>query len=189
MKTPLLIFFLAMCLSQWYVPGAMIVEREDILKNGRIFRFKTAPVDPSDPFRGKYITLDFEADVFKADEALKVERGDEVFVMVEEDSRGFARVKGVAQSLPEDATDYLTAEVSYKADDRIHLEYPFERFYLEESKASKAEQVYWEANRADSAQTAYAVVRIRNGKATLQDVLLNDRSIADIVRELNAQPD
>lgn len=180
---------MAMCLSQWYVPGAMIVEREDILKNGRVFRFKTAPVDPSDPFRGKYITLDFEADIFKPDKALKAERGDEVFVMVEEDHRGFARVRGVAQSLPEDATDYFTAEILFNDDEEVHLEYPFERLYLEESKASQAEQVYWEANRTDSAQSAYAVVRIRNGETALQDVMINDRSIVDIVRELNAQRD
>jgi uncharacterized membrane-anchored protein len=187
MKPYLLTFFFVACFAQWYVPGAMIAEQEDLLRHGRLFRFKTEPVDPSDPFRGKYITLDFRDDIFEDPGGSKWERGQTVFVLLEQGTDGFARIADLSPVAPQtEGVDFLETEVGYSLNNgEVRVDYPFDRFYLEESKASQAEQVYWEANRTDSTQTAYALVRIKNGKAALEDVMINDRSIADIVRELN----
>jgi hypothetical protein len=62
---------------------------------------------------------------------------------------------------------------------------PFDRFYLEESKASEAERVYWQAQR-DTAQVAYGLVTIGKGRAVLTDVMINDRSVVDIITDLNS---
>jgi uncharacterized membrane-anchored protein len=173
------------CISQWYVPAAMIVEQEDILRNGKTFRFKTAPVDPTDPFRGKYITLNFEADTYKHNNDRKWERGKHVFVLLTEGNDGFAKILDLSESLPDSDSHYVEGKVLFSDEDIVRISYPFERFYLEESKALGAEIVYRESNRNDSTQTAYAVVHIKNGKPALEDVMINDRSIVDIVRELN----
>lgn len=175
-----------MCIAQWYVPGSMIVEQEDILTTGKTFRFKTAPVDPSDPFRGKYITLNFEADNFKKNNDTQWGRGQKVFVLIEEDQEGFARISNIIGHQPKGVTDYVMADVMFSNEEMVRVSYPFDRFYVEESKAAEAERVYWEENSNDSAQHAYALVRIRNGKTALENVMINDRSIVDIVRELNA---
>jgi uncharacterized membrane-anchored protein len=180
----LVILFGLMCVSQWYVPVAMIAEQEDILANGKVFRFETEPVDPSDPFRGKYITLNFKADSFKQYNGGRWERGQKVFVVLGEDDDGFARIADLLASSPASEMYYIEVKVSYTSDEMVQVVYPFERFYLEESKALEAEHVYRDVNRNDSSQTAYALVRIKNGKPALEDVMINDRSIVDIVRDL-----
>lgn len=185
MKSYLIVIFVLMCVAQWYVPGAMILEQEDVLRTGKAFRFKTAPIDPTDPFRGKYITLDFESEIFKHEKGRRWERGETVFVLLRENEDGFARISDIAESEPDGAIDFLKAEVAFSDEETVWIKYPFDRFYLEESKASDAEKIYWErqTDQNDSTQTAYALVRIKNGQAVLEDVLINDRSIVDIVRE------
>ncbi len=69
-------------------------------------------------------------------------------------------------------------------DHKVWYKLPFDRFYMEESKAPQAEQLYWKAQR-DSAQVVYALVSIGQGQAVLQDVIINDRPIIDIINELN----
>ncbi|MDQ2656195.1 MAG: GDYXXLXY domain-containing protein [Bacteroidota bacterium] len=187
MNKPLIaILFVLMCFSQWYVPGAMIAAEEDVLRNGAIFRFRTQPVDPSDPFRGKYITLSFRDDTFETGDADKWKLGEEVFVVVEPDEGGFARIVDLTDVKPAAGRDYLEVKVSYGSERHVRVDYPFDRFYLEESKAPGAERAYRDSNR-DSTQVTYAVVRIKDGHSTLEDVMINDRSIVDIVREMNLE--
>jgi uncharacterized membrane-anchored protein len=184
MKPTLIIVFILMCASQWFVPGVMIAEQEAVLSDGKTFHFKTEPIDPSDPFRGKYITLDFEDARFRDTGGRSWESGQDVFVVIDEDDEGFAKVVDVVHSEP--ATEpFFEAEVAYIDGDYVQIQFPFDRFYVEESKASEAERLYWEASR-DTTQVAYAVVNIREGKAALRDVMINDRSIVDIVKELNS---
>jgi len=185
MKFVIPVVFVLMCVAQWYVPGTMIAEQEDILRNGREFRFRTEPVDPSDPFRGKYITLDFREEAFVPAAGDKWSRGEEVFVVMKESSDGFAEIEDVRKERPS-AGDYVQARIQYSNDEIVRLKFPFNRFYLEESKASEAEQAYWES-RLDSAQIVYAVVCVKNGRSVLKDVMINDRSIVDIVRDLNKE--
>ncbi|HUR30287.1 MAG TPA: GDYXXLXY domain-containing protein, partial [Saprospiraceae bacterium] len=64
-KIILPIAFAIMVLVQLYVPASMIMESEKVLKEGKEFKFKTAPVDPTDPFRGKYVELNFDAINFR----------------------------------------------------------------------------------------------------------------------------
>jgi uncharacterized membrane-anchored protein len=168
----------------------MIAAQENLHDEGKVFRFKTQPVDPSDPFRGKYITLTFEADTFekKGEEWIT---GEKIFVVITEDQDGFAAIADVSKKKPDPSVNYVEAVVDYQTSSKlrggnVHVNYPFGRFYMEESKAKPAENVYMEANRNDSTQVAYAIVHVKNGNAALSDVIINDRSIVDIIRELNA---
>ncbi len=64
----------------------------------------------------------------------------------------------------------------------IYLEYPFDKMFLEESKASDAEQAYWESMK-DSV-VSYAMVKVLDTDAVLVDVILNDSSVVDIVKRM-----
>ena len=84
-------------------------------------------------------------------------------------------------------TEYVKAKADYGIEhETVTIHYPFERFYLEESKASEAERLYWEAN-SDSTQATYAVVRIKDGNAALQDVMINGESIISIIKNLEGE--
>lgn len=188
MKKIILLLFVVMCLVQWYVPAKMIADQETVLKEGKVYKFKTAPVDPADPFRGKYIVLSFEENRFGVSDYNKWLDVHDVYVSLR-DSAGFARIHNISVTEPQD-TDYVKARVTYVTTYEpytLWIEYPFDRFYLEESKASEAEKVYWESQRNDSTQATYAEVSIRNGDAALIDVKINDRSIVDIVAEINQE--
>ena len=71
MNKQLYISFLSLLfVAQIVVPAHMIYQQEDAIDTGVAYKFKTEPFDPSDPFRGKYITLNYEIDSFHTDEAV-----------------------------------------------------------------------------------------------------------------------
>lgn len=186
MKYYLIVLFGAMCIAQWYVPVSMILEQEDILSNGAVYRFKTAPVDPNDPFRGKYITLNFDAETYKNPNGREWDGDQKVYVILEKDKDGFAAISEITDVQPGMDVDFFPARVRYANEEEVELQFPFDRFYLEESKAKPAEETYAESNTPNedgSVKIAHAVVRIKNGKAALEDVRIDDRSIVDIVGE------
>jgi uncharacterized membrane-anchored protein len=191
MKTAITILFALMCLAQWVVPAKMIYDSEHVISNGNIFKFKTQPIDPSDPFRGKYITLNFESNFIKLKDTVKWQAGQEIFVTFTTDSAGFAIAEDLF-STPPDTESFLRTTVDYindyQGEPKLWFTLPFDRFYLEESKASQAEQLYWQAQR-DSTQVAYGLVSIGKGSAVLTDVILNDKPIVEIINSLNNDAD
>lgn len=182
-KYLLLIAFVFVAAAQIYVPTAMILEREDILANGKTFKFKTTPVDPNDPMRGKYITLIFDENVHKTIDDQKYERGAYVFVFLNENQDGFAEILDLSLEPPEEKIDYVKAKIrsvsTYNDTTSIFLDYPFGRYYMEEFKAPEAEKQYGESLN-DSSKTTYALVKIKDGDAVLEDVLIDGISIKEI---------
>ena len=182
-----MVLFAVMCLAQWIVPGKMVYDSENTISEGTLYKFRTAPVDPSDPMRGKYVTLNFQENFFQFADSAEWQRGDQIFVTFTTDSAGFAVPEQIYHTKPE-AESYLETVVEqiyyYKDDHKVWYKLPFDRFYMEESKAPQAEQLYWKAQR-DSAQLVYALVSIGQGQAVLQDVIINDRPIIDLINELN----
>jgi uncharacterized membrane-anchored protein len=176
-----------MVAAQWYAPVSMIFQSEKTIENGKEYRFKTFPVDPADPFRGKYITLQYEAqDYHPADtsEISGLESGQLIYARLGVDSAGFAKIEKLDREPPVIGSDYLTLELVYIYDNIVTFDFPFKEFYLEESKASQAEQLYWQS-RTDSL-VMYAKVKVLNGDSKLVDVIVNDSSIVDVVRRINA---
>ena len=52
--------FVALVAAQALLPLALIAWNEQALASGTRVTLKTAPVDPVDPFRGRYVTLSYE---------------------------------------------------------------------------------------------------------------------------------
>ncbi len=180
----LLIIFVFVAAAQIYVPASMILEREDILTTGKTFKFKTAPVDPNDPMRGKYITLSFDANSFKTYGEQQFNQGENVFVHLKDDLEGFVEIENISAENPGKEIDFVKAEIwyiNYNNDTSdISISYPFDRYYMEESKALKAETMYAESL-SDSTTTTYAVVKIKDGEAVLEDVMIDGISIKELV--------
>lgn len=177
--------FILVVLVQLYVPAKMILDREDILSNGTEFKFKTQPIDPNDPFRGKFIRLRYEVDKIEVEDKNDWKGGEEVYVILKTDTEGFARIQSVSKQYPTNTQDFFKTKVSYITRDssnKLMVTYPFNRFYMEESKAYDAELAYRKSRR-DTSQVAYALVNIKEGEAVLKDVLINGVSIREIVKE------
>ena len=174
-----------LALAQWIVPGLVIRNTAYVLKTGKSFKFMTEPVDPTNFFKGKYISLNFKEDQFTERNLPDLNNGQEVFVLLSIDKEGFAKIKGLSTKNPSPDTDYLIAKVLYLSSENdsttVFVDYPFREYYMNEFKASQAEELYMEANR-DSLTKTYALVKIRNGTAVIDDVIINETSIKDLTK-------
>ena len=90
--------FIVLAVFQLFTPTKMILDQEAVLKKGIAYKFKTQPVDPSDPFRGKYITLSYDISSFKTNDSLW-ERNQPVYVYLTTDSLGFAKINSVSKTV------------------------------------------------------------------------------------------
>ena len=88
--------FLCLALVQLAVPASMLVRRELTLQYGRQYRFQTAPVDPYDPFRGRYVALALQANTAPTLPGIQLTSGQRVYAMLTEDAAGFATIASLS---------------------------------------------------------------------------------------------
>ena len=184
-KNKYILIFALVALVQLYVPAKMIWNQESILEDGKEYKFKTAPIDPNDPFRGKYITLTFEENTYKVSGEMEWTRGEEVYVLLTTNASGFAKIDSITKQTPDNSIDFVKAKVwflSGNGENKLTIDYPFNRYYMEESKAYDAEVTYRESQ-IDTSKTTYALVQIKNGDAVLKDVLIDGVPIREIVKK------
>ena len=184
MKTiHLFIIFIIIALVQLSIPTEMIFHRESILKEGTAYKFKTEPVDPSDPFKSKYIFLRYEQNqVVTSDDHWK--RNQDVYISIVTDSLGFMKAKAAHLEAPETG-DFVKAKVNwYNSEEKlVRFTFPFNEFYMEESKAYNAEVAHRDAQRDSVPNNTYALVYIKSGEAVLDNVFINDIPIAEFVEQ------
>ena len=180
----ILILFILIALAQLYVPAKMIFHREAVLSGGTEYKFRAAPIDPYDPFRGKYITLTFAETSATIDNERNWTMDETVYVLFTADSNGFAKIGSVSKTKPSTNQGFLKAKVDYvtsNGSNKLRIEYPFDTYYMEESKAYDAELAYRRSVR-DTSRTTYALVRIKNGAAVLKDVMIDGIPIKEVVK-------
>lgn len=178
--------FVIMVLSQWFMPLRMVYGKEIILRQGKEFRFLTRPYDPYDAFRGKYIDLAFEQTSIRVKD-FTADYGENVYAIIGKDSSGFAILTDVTREIPTATTDFIKVKVSYAYPDSngvsaVNIYYPFDRFYMEESKAAYADEAYMEASR-DTSMVTYAIIHVLNGDAVIRDVYIDGVPIAEVARK------
>ncbi|MDQ3289733.1 MAG: GDYXXLXY domain-containing protein [Bacteroidota bacterium] len=183
-KKILIATFMLVALVQLYVPAKMILDQEKLLATGIEFKFKTAPIDPYDPFRGKYITLNYAENEIVIHKEKDWATGETIYVSLTKGKDGLAKIKSVSKEKPAHNATYVKAKVLYVTDNgsnKLIIAYPFDRFYMEESKAYAAEQAYQQSQQ-DTTKLTYALVNIQNGNAVLKDVLIDGTSIREVVK-------
>jgi uncharacterized membrane-anchored protein len=175
--------------AQWTVPGYLIQRGQATLHEGTAYRFRTAPVDPVDPFRGRYVALDFEAASIELTQpAGELRSGQRVYAPIRVDAEGYAQLD--APLLPPPAAgDYLQVKVAWVNVDELRVQLPFDRYYLDETLAPEAERRYWDANRIrdddaeDPRRPAWAQVRVRGGYALIEELFIEDRPVRELLRD------
>ncbi len=182
MKTKLIIgLFLCVAFAQIVTPLSMIVKRESVLKNGTQFKFKTVPIDPYDAFRGRYVALQIKENYVPTIKDIKLSNGQTIYAIIEIDSQGFATFTSVNPNRP-DEKSYIQAKVRYVYNDKVGLDLPIDRYYMEEEAAPTAEKIYRQYAQRDK-QDAYVVVRIKDGFAVIENLFVGGQRIEDIVRQ------
>jgi uncharacterized membrane-anchored protein len=177
-------------IAQWYIPLSMSQLNEEVLEKGVEYRFRTAPVDPADLFRGRYVALRFDAASFSMDSSYNWSFNKPAYATLAEDSLGFAMVIDLSIEAPTDDIHYVEVQIQSRMESplgqSLQLKFPFDRFYMEETKAKPAELAYAEAAR-DSSKEAYALVKVHKGEAALVDVMIDGVSLQELVESQEDQ--
>lgn len=177
----LFLIFIVVILAQLFVPAKMIFDQEKIISTGTPYKFKTQPVDPSDPFKGKYIHLNYEMSSVTSTDTTWTNY-QPIYVSLQTDSLGFAMIKAVTRNQPENG-DYIKTSVDWYNyyNQTLNFSFPFDEFYMNEAKAYDAELAHIEAQQDSLPNNTYGLVYVLNGKGVLENVFVNDIPIAEYV--------
>ncbi|MFH1046063.1 MAG: GDYXXLXY domain-containing protein [Candidatus Omnitrophota bacterium] len=180
-KESLIGLLVCVALIQLAVPFSMIIRREEVLKTGAQFKFRTEPVDPYDAFRGRYVALKIKEDKVTSAFARELSGGQKIYAPIIVDEQGFAKFSAVTTKRPPKEVAYIQAQVSYIDHDSVCLSLPIDRYYMEEKAAARAEKIYWQQTRANK-QDAYALVRIKDGFAVIEGLYVGGEKIEEAAR-------
>ena len=180
MKALRLGIFVLIALAQLSVPAMMAWGRVQTLAHGRVWKLKTAPIDPVDAVRGRYVMMRFAAeDNYRQPEQLK--SADSIYAILKEGTDGFAEIDHLSSSAdPGDSA--MKVEPGGYWDGQQRVLFPFRYFWMTEKRAPAAEQAYRE-NSKRGEQNAFVTIRIRNGDAALEQLYINNKPLAEYLRE------
>lgn len=145
---------------------------------GEEIEIKTAPIDPTDLFRGSYVALGYEIEsvtLDQLDETVITEfksknTGDykSVYVALKQDSDGQYTVDYVSKKKP-DEDMYIKGKLQIPYDlesaSSIHIKYGLDNYYAPSDKALELET-------SASIKTALAIVKVKNGNAVLKEIII-----------------
>jgi uncharacterized membrane-anchored protein len=190
----------ALSIAQLGAAAWSIARYETILSSGTPYRIRTAPVDPADAFRGRYVAVRPSITITppiapEMKELLDSIRYDsrKAYVRLAADAEGFARAAGIVLEEPQDG-DYLritgTSPVwTPRSDDpgksdltAYTLQFSFDRYYMNEAAAPEAERRYFQAAPRSAESRAWLAVRVKNGIAVIEGLFIDGVAIEEIVR-------
>lgn len=176
-----LTLFWVLSVFQLAVPVWMILNREMTLRHGRQFRFRAAPVDPYDAFRGRYVALQFEPNTAPVPADEKLAMNQKVHAQLAEDEHGFVQIAGVTATRPSGEA-YVQCRVNSVADSLVYLQFPFDRYYMDERAAPAAEAAYREHSTRE-VRDVYVTVRVKDGNAVLEELYIEGIPIREFLRK------
>ncbi len=174
-------------IAQLSVPAALMNANERILKHGIVYKFKTAPVDPYDIFRGRYVAIRNEKSMapLTAEENKKLGQQKRIgYAVIAVDQNGYAYVERLVAEKPE-AGNYFKTTVGYSysipADGTSYFKFPVDRYYMNERKAPQAEDLYRKSSTREKNET-YMLVRVLDGEMAIERLMIGNAPIEDYLK-------
>lgn len=177
------ILLLVLCVVQLAVPGYMIYEQSQILSEGKVYKFQTQPIDPYDPFRGRYVTLTYTINAAPIPSDENLQRDEWAYALLAEDDSGYATFTKLVAKEPSANQDYIKLKIGWGSKERgYYVKIPFNRYYAPEDVAPKIERT---VRRRQREEDVYAEISVLGGKATLKDLYVEGMLIMDYIRQPN----
>lgn len=180
MKALPLILFGLVALAQWAAPLMQIWTHEQTLAQGTLIRLKCTAPDPYDPLRGRYLAVSPVQREVTLPKDMKLESGMPVYVTLTPDANGLHTFSAVSLTPPESGS-YVRLKTRYVFESTAAVEWPFDRYYINEKLAPEADK--WFAENIRTGQGIVAEVRIRDGRAVLADLSLDGKPFREILKE------
>ncbi|HEV2806452.1 MAG TPA: GDYXXLXY domain-containing protein [Chthoniobacterales bacterium] len=175
MKYWRLIVFGLVAFAQLAVPASLIWKREQTLGRGSVWKFRTAPVDPVDVFRGRYVALRFDVETQEISPPPNASDSDKVFVTLKANAEGFAEIDQVFATKPA-GDNFIEADLSGKT-----IVLPFDKYWVTERDAPAAETAYQNLSRRGN-QNAFVTVRVFRGDAAIDQLYLDNLPLREYLR-------
>lgn len=167
------IIFFVFALVLIAVPIYIIFSSEAILEKGHQHKLHLEGYDPFDPFRGKYLMLNYDFSS-PCEEGMK--EGDNGYVVLEKDETGFSHFAMVTFQKP-NHSDYVKCKVKYVYDNKAEIEVAnIGKYFINEAKAKSAEDLLVEAVQGNS-EGAYAIIRVLDGECRLEEVYIKGKPL------------
>lgn len=119
---------LLVILTLLLILGSFILYLSWPLLTGQTIVLALRPVDPFDPFRGQYITLNYEVSSLPSVEGAR--EGNTVYVLLKEDKQGIWRYQNASLSRP-DKGIVIAGRVRSLYGNTMTLEYGIEQYFFE----------------------------------------------------------
>lgn len=179
MKTlPLIIFGIAV-LAQWAAPLSQIWTHEKVLTQGTLIKLKCTAPDPYDPLRGRYLAVRPNQTEAPVPAGMELKPDTQVYALLTTGADGFATITSLSLTPPASG-DYVRVKSRYVFSEKALIDWPFDRFYVNEKLAPEADK--WFAENIRSTQGITAEVRVLNGRAVLEDLSLDGKPFREILK-------
>jgi uncharacterized membrane-anchored protein len=188
------LFFALVALAQWAVPLWMVSGKEQVLSEGAEYKFKLRPIDPTDPFRGEYVTLNFAGfdDTYSVPDGEATAAEVTAYGLLGTDEEGYARVYQVTMAPPPEG-DYIRVKGhGYSTEGTLQLsgvQPEFDRYYLQQGGGPVAEDLVRWRQGEGTEREVYALVSVNAGDAVIEDLIIDGRSINAWIDEAKAAAD
>jgi len=185
-KNQKIVFFIAIA-ALIALPLYFILRSENMLADKEnIYRFRpTRLIDPGDVLRGDYLVIDFPRFVEYKGEG-NTGRGAEAYVVVENDSAGYAHFMYVTDEKPS-TSNYFTTKIqgNRTRSESVWIDVPFEKYFLNEDNAKLAEKLY-EIEIRDTGTNMYIEVAIADGESLLKDIYVDSIPLNQFLNKLSS---
>jgi len=179
MKTLSFVIFGLAALSQWLIPISGIMQHEQTLAKGTLFKLKCSAPDPYDPLRGRFLAVRPEQREVTVPAGLKLQNGMHFYATLTTATDGLACITSLSLT-PPTSGDFIRLKSGYVYSEKTHIEWPFDRFYINEKLAPEADK--WFTENIRSAKGILAEVRVLNGRAVLADLSFDGKPLREILK-------
>ena len=166
-------------LAQLAIPSSMIIKHERVVREGKEIKFQTYPVDPYDPFLGRYVQIGYEETTAPLPPTAGNSWKQKMYAVLDTDANGFVVVKSLSKTVPQEKT-YLAVNISPQKDNLCSVYWPQNRYYMSEKAAPQAEVVYRNRNRESK---AYVKMRVLDGIGVITGLYIDNKPIEDCINE------
>ncbi len=180
MKTLSLILFGAVALAQWAAPLSQIWTYEQALAHGALIKLKCSAPDPYDPLRGRYLAVSPSQQAVDVPAGVELQDGAQVYGTLTTGADGLATITSLSLT-PPTSGDYIMVKTRYVYESKASIDWPFERFYINEKLAPEAD--VWLAENISTASGVTAEVRVLKGRAVLADLSVGGKSFREILKQ------
>ena len=181
MKKGLWLAFALAVLLQWALPLVQIWQHERVLTHGTLVKLRCTAPDPYDPLRGRYLRVDLQPDQAHLPAGSEVRAGDAIYVRLAPGADGVGNIEEAALTPGSDGV-WAKVTARYIYGESIPIEWPIDRFYINEVIAPEADE--WMAkNLRNREAPILAEVRVLDGRMVLEDLSVDGKSFREILRE------